>query len=102
MNFTSKRCITFPASPPLFDPRPLISHCPPSLIPAQRTMASQATQAVNFITGNKNKLGEVKAILEPAIEVNSRALDLIEVQGTLEQVTIAKCRAAAEQVKCTL
>lgn len=65
-------------------------------------MASQATQAVNFITGNRNKLGEVKAILEPAIEVNSRALDLIEVQGTLEQVTIAKCRAAAEQVKCTL
>lgn len=61
-------------------------------------MASQATQEVNFITGNKNKLGEVKAILEPAIEVRSQAIDLIEVQGTLEEVTIAKCRAAAEQV----
>lgn len=61
-------------------------------------MASQPTQAVNFITGNKNKLGEVKAILEPTISVQSQALDLIEVQGTLEEVTIAKCRAAAEQV----
>lgn len=65
-------------------------------------MASQATHVVNFITGNKNKLGEVKAILEPAIEVRSQALDLIEVQGTLEEVTIAKCRAAAEQVAILL
>lgn len=63
-------------------------------------MASQvAKHAVNFITGNKNKLGEVKAILEPTISVQSQALDLIEVQGTLEEVTIAKCRAAAEQVR---
>lgn len=61
-------------------------------------MASQPTPAVNFITGNKNKLSEVKAILEPTISVQSQALDLIEVQGTLEEVTLAKCRAAAEQV----
>lgn len=79
--------------------------CPPSInfpsfdsILLDLNMASQATHVVNFITGNKNKLGEVKAILEPAIEVRSEALDLIEVQGTLEEVTIAKCRAAAEQV----
>jgi inosine triphosphate pyrophosphatase len=26
---------------------------------------------VNFITGNANKLGEVKAILEPAIETSA-------------------------------
>lgn len=58
-----------------------------------------ATPVVNFITGNKNKLSEVKAILEPTIQVNSQALDLIEVQGTLEEVTLAKCRAAAEQVR---
>lgn len=57
-----------------------------------------ATPVVNFITGNKNKLSEVKAILEPTIQVNSQALDLIEVQGTLEEVTLAKCRTAAEQV----
>lgn len=61
--------------------------------------AASTTTVVNFITGNKNKLAEVKAILEPAgIRVASQALDLVEVQGTLEDVTLAKCRAAAEQV----
>ncbi|KKY32986.1 putative rdgb ham1 family non-canonical purine ntp pyrophosphatase [Diaporthe ampelina] len=59
---------------------------------------TSATHVVNFITGNKNKLGEVKAILEPKIEVRSQALDLVEVQGTLDEVTIAKCKSAAEQV----
>jgi Xanthosine triphosphate pyrophosphatase len=55
--------------------------------------------AVNFITGNANKLGEVKAILEPAIEVRSQALDLPEIQGSsMEEVTIDKCRRAAELV----
>jgi len=53
---------------------------------------------VNFITGNANKLREVKAILEPAIQVDSQALDLIEVQGTVEEVTLDKCRRAADLV----
>lgn len=61
-------------------------------------MATAKPTSVNFITGNKNKLGEVKAILEPTIEVRSQELDLIEVQGTLEEVTIAKCKSAAEQI----
>lgn len=56
-------------------------------------------QCVNFITGNANKLREVKAILEPEIEVRSEALDLEEVQGTIEEVTISKCRRAAELVR---
>lgn len=60
---------------------------------------TSTTHVVNFITGNKNKLSEVKAILEPTIEVRSQALDLIEVQGTLDEVTIAKCKSAAEQVR---
>ncbi|KAJ0381713.1 hypothetical protein COL26b_000391 [Colletotrichum chrysophilum] len=54
---------------------------------------------VNFITGNANKLREVKAILEPAIVVQSQAIDLDEVQGTVEEVTIAKCRKAADTVQ---
>ncbi|KAH7318785.1 inosine triphosphate pyrophosphatase-like protein [Stachybotrys elegans] len=53
---------------------------------------------VNFITGNANKLREVKAILEPAIEVRSQSFDIDEVQGTVEEVTISKCRKAAELV----
>jgi inosine triphosphate pyrophosphatase len=57
-----------------------------------------ARPIVNFITGNAGKLREVKAILEPAIEVRSRALDIEEIQGTLEEVTEAKCRKAAIMV----
>ncbi|KAL0944166.1 HAM1 family protein [Colletotrichum truncatum] len=54
---------------------------------------------VNFITGNANKLREVKAILEPAITVQSQAVDLEEVQGTVEEVTLAKCRKAADTIQ---
>lgn len=57
---------------------------------------------VNFITGNANKLREVKAILEPAIEVRSQSVDLEEVQGTVEEVTKYKCRKAAELVSCRI
>jgi inosine triphosphate pyrophosphatase len=58
-----------------------------------------AAHKVNFITGNANKLTEVKAILEPEIEVLSQPIDLEEMQGTLEEVTESKCRRAAELVK---
>lgn len=60
---------------------------------------SAPRKTVNFITGNQNKLAEVRAILEPTIEVQSQKLDLIEVQGTLEEVTLDKVRRAAEQVE---
>jgi len=62
------------------------------------TTPAAARHIVNFITGNKNKLSEVQAILEPAIQVDSQTLDLIEIQGTLEQVTLDKCRRAADLV----
>jgi inosine triphosphate pyrophosphatase len=58
-----------------------------------------ALPVVNFITGNANKLREVKAILEGAIEVQNQVLDLEEVQGTIEEVTLAKCRKAANTVR---
>ncbi|KAK1760729.1 inosine triphosphate pyrophosphatase [Echria macrotheca] len=63
------------------------------------TTPTAARHIVNFITGNKNKLSEVKAILEPAIQVDSQTLDLIEIQGTLEQVTLDKCRRAADLIE---
>ncbi|KKA25978.1 hypothetical protein TD95_002151 [Thielaviopsis punctulata] len=56
---------------------------------------------LNFITGNANKLREVKLVLEPAIQVTNQAIDLEEVQGTLEEVTIAKARKAADITKKT-
>lgn len=51
--------------------------------------------SVYFITGNANKLKEVKAVLEPHVEVSSQAIDLEEIQGSIEEVTIAKCTKAA-------
>ena len=54
---------------------------------------------LNFITGNANKLREVKFVLDPAgIEVRSQSIDIEEVQGTIEEVTKSKCKKAAETV----
>jgi inosine/xanthosine triphosphate pyrophosphatase family protein len=53
---------------------------------------------LNFITGNKNKLTEVKAILGDTVDLQSQSLDLVEIQGTIEEISADKCRRAAEAV----
>ncbi|KAH7203191.1 inosine triphosphate pyrophosphatase-like protein [Fusarium oxysporum] len=54
---------------------------------------------INLITGNANKIADIKATLAPAgITVHSQSLDLPEIQGSIEEITIAKCRRAAEMV----
>ena len=53
---------------------------------------------LNFITGNKNKLAEVQAILAGVIELRNQNVDLVEIQGTVEEVTKDKARRAAEAV----
>jgi len=58
-----------------------------------------APKELNFITGNKNKLTEVQAILGETVDLKSQAIDLVEIQGTIEEVVSDKCRRAAEQVK---
>lgn len=57
-----------------------------------------AIKKVNFITGNKNKLAEVKAIIGSVIEVENQAVDVPEIQGTIEEIAKEKCRRAAELV----
>jgi len=57
---------------------------------------------LNFITGNKNKLTEVEAILGDAVELHGQALDLVEIQGTIEEISLDKCRRAAEVVGAPL
>ncbi|KAJ5033478.1 uncharacterized protein L3040_008593 [Drepanopeziza brunnea f. sp. 'multigermtubi'] len=57
-----------------------------------------APKQLNFITGNKNKLAEVKAILGDTVNLQSQALDLVEIQGTIEEVSADKCRRAAAAV----
>ncbi|KAF9446042.1 Maf/Ham1 [Macrolepiota fuliginosa MF-IS2] len=56
---------------------------------------------ITFVTGNANKLKEVKQILSDGdhpIEFISQSLDIPEVQGTTQEVAIAKCKRAAELV----
>ncbi|BGP29253.1 nucleoside triphosphate pyrophosphohydrolase ham1 [Rhodotorula toruloides] len=69
-------------------------------------------RTILFVTGNANKLKEVRAILlsstqhtenanpaaTPSFSVESQDLDVPEVQGTTEEVAKAKCKAAAEIV----
>ncbi|KJZ75505.1 hypothetical protein HIM_04968 [Hirsutella minnesotensis 3608] len=59
-------------------------------------MSAAMVPCVTFVTGNANKLREVKAILEPGIRVQSRSLDVEEIQGSIEDVTMYKCRKAAD------
>ncbi|KAH5436364.1 inosine triphosphate pyrophosphatase [Parastagonospora nodorum] len=54
---------------------------------------------LNFITGNKNKLAEVQAILAGVIELRNENIDLVEIQGSVEDVTTDKARRAAEAIK---
>jgi inosine triphosphate pyrophosphatase len=56
------------------------------------------TLQVNRITGNKNKLSEVKAILGDTVDLQSQSLDLVEIQGTIEEISVDKCRRAADAV----
>ncbi|PLB51781.1 inosine triphosphate pyrophosphatase [Aspergillus steynii IBT 23096] len=53
---------------------------------------------MNFITGNKNKLAEVRAILGSVVEVDNQSVDVPEIQGTIEDIAKEKCRRAAEVV----
>ena len=58
-------------------------------------------KSLNFITGNKNKLAEVEAILGDTVNLSSRSLDLLEIQGAIEQISLDKCRRAATAVSYT-
>ena len=58
-----------------------------------------APKELNFITGNKNKLAEVQAILAPTgVDLKNQSVDLLEIQGTIEEISIDKCRRAADTV----
>lgn len=59
-------------------------------------------EQLDFITGNKNKLAEVKAILGDVVPLQSQSLDLTEIQGTIEDISKDKCRRAAAIVGQTI
>lgn len=70
---------------------------PHFLLPKPDKMA--ALTKLNFITGNKNKLAEVRSILGNVIELDNQAVDVPEIQGTVEDIAKDKCRRAAEAVR---
>ncbi|CDS13589.1 hypothetical protein LRAMOSA05765 [Lichtheimia ramosa] len=57
-----------------------------------------ALSKIVFVTGNKNKLAEVQAILSGAIQLESRKIDLPELQGTTADIAKQKCKMAAEMI----
>ncbi|CAE6343214.1 unnamed protein product [Rhizoctonia solani] len=60
-----------------------------------------AREVLTFVTGNANKLREVEEILAAGgvpLIIQSRSIDLPEIQGTAVEVSKEKCRRAAEIV----
>ncbi|UJR37301.1 hypothetical protein I4U23_030010 [Adineta vaga] len=56
--------------------------------------------AVTFVTGNKDKLEEVQAILADVLpNLRSQALDLPEYQGESDDICKAKAKLAAERIQ---
>lgn len=58
-----------------------------------------APRELNFITGNKNKLAEVQAILSATpVKLQNQSIDLLEIQGTIEEISRDKAIRAADAV----
>ncbi|KAL6078359.1 Inosine triphosphate pyrophosphatase [Balamuthia mandrillaris] len=78
---------------------------PSWFLPASRSyrstaMSSSSAKPLIFVTGNANKLAEVKAILEEVnIPIESRNIDLPELQGEPEEISVEKCKIAVETIK---
>ncbi|KAI7862798.1 inosine triphosphate pyrophosphatase [Spinellus fusiger] len=58
-------------------------------------MATNEMRNLVFVSGNKNKLIEVQAILANTISVTSRKIDLPELQGTTSYIAEEKCKMAS-------
>lgn len=54
--------------------------------------------SITFVTGNKNKLREVQAILDGIVAVENVDIDITEIQGTKEAIVMDKCDKAAQEV----
>lgn len=70
------------------------------LILSKRTKSIMKT--CTFVTGNPNKVIEVNAILGDSILIRALALDIPEIQGSLEDIARDKCRRAAKIVTSLL
>lgn len=60
--------------------------------------AAAALRKLTFVTGNKNKLREMQKLLDGIVDLHNNPADLEEIQGTTQEVALAKCRQAAQVV----
>ncbi|KAJ5150529.1 Ham1-like protein, partial [Penicillium coprophilum] len=67
-------------------------------IPTPINIAKMTLTKLNFITGNQNKLREVRDILGQVIEVDNQEVDIPEIQGTIEEIAKEKAKRAAEAI----
>lgn len=67
----------------------------------KQRFTKMAKTTITFVTGNSKKLEEVKAILgtDFPFELVSHKLDLPELQGEIDEVSIRKCQEAARRLK---
>lgn len=67
-------------------------------------MSTPTPLRLTFVTGSRNKVSETQAILEAdestagKIVIENRALDVVEIQGSIDDVVKDKCRRAADLV----
>ncbi|XP_072176737.1 inosine triphosphate pyrophosphatase-like [Diadema setosum] len=61
--------------------------------------AAATRRTLTFVTGNKNKLEEVKAILGKQFDVQSVAIDLPEFQGEPDDISRSKCLEAVKHIQ---
>jgi len=54
-------------------------------------------KTIYFVTGNQKKMREVQQIVGDRLKVHALNIDLPEPQGEPEEISLAKCLAAAEQ-----
>jgi Ham1 family len=59
-------------------------------------------QSITFITSNPHKLSEVRATLGDTVDLTSQSLDLVEIQGGIEEIAREKCGRAAQLVSGSL
>jgi len=60
--------------------------------------SSKGSSKVTFITGNIKKLEDLQYILGDSIKLDNKKIDLPELQGEPEEVTIEKAKEAARQI----
>tara|TARA_R110002050_G_scaffold238526_3_gene374609 strand:- start:439 stop:687 length:249 start_codon:yes stop_codon:yes gene_type:complete len=57
-----------------------------------------ALREITFVTGNADKLRELRTILEGVVNVVNKKIDLPELQGEVEDIIREKCKLAAAEV----